>query len=238
MAIIGSIGALDTESYQFIDHLLNLNSPGRPEIYEDGVLFTAPSSHRRVGIAFSHEGFARIYWFQKLSVIDEPKEAPVPGKKQPSVLYRDSGISFYVFTIPEELTELEYRMVIDGLWTYDPLNPLRRIDSASGQIRSFIPLPKITRPFSPVDNPQGSLNFTYAAPPGETITVAGNFNGWDPFMYELPEKSPGVYSLILPLPPGVYQYVFFHRGQRIPDPHNANRVYTREGHIASEAVVR
>ncbi|MDR0688864.1 MAG: isoamylase [Spirochaetaceae bacterium] len=238
MAIIGNIGALDTESYQFIDHLLTLNGPGRPEIYEDGVLFTAPSSHRRVGIAFSHEGFSRVYWFQKLLVTDEPEEAPPGGKKQPAAVYRDSGILFYVFAIPEGLTDVEYRLVIDGLWTYDPLNPLSRIDPASGQIRSFIPLPPLNRPFPPVDTPPGCLTFTYTAPPGETITVGGDFNGWDPFMYELPEKSPGVYSLVLPVPPGVYQYVFFHRGERIPDPRNANRVYTREGHIASEAVVR
>lgn len=238
MAIIGSIGALDTESYAFIDHLLTLNSPKPPEIYEDGVLFTAPSSHRRIGIAFSHEGFSQVHWFRKLLVAEDPAETPAPGKKTPPISYRDSGISFYVFTIPKELTELEYRLVIDGLWTFDPLNPLTRTDPASGQIRSLITFPKINRPFSTTDNPPGCLNFTYTAPPGETITVGGNFNSWDPFMYELTENSPGVYSLILPLPPGVYQYVFFHRGERIPDPHNTNRVYTRDGHIASEAVVR
>jgi hypothetical protein len=238
MAIIGNIGALNTESYQFIDYLLSLSGPGKPEIYEDGILFTAPSSHRRVGIAFAHEGFSRVYWFRKLFVPDEPGETPAPEKKQPAPSYHDSGILFFLCTPPEELTEVEYRLVIDGLWTYDPLNPLSRTDPASGQIRSFIALPKINRPLSPVDNAPGCLNFTYTAPPGEVITVAGNFNGWDPFMYELPEKSPGVYSLVLPLPPGAYQYVFFHRGERVPDPRNTNRSYTREGHIASEAVVR
>jgi hypothetical protein len=238
MAIIGSIGALDTESYGFIDHLLSLPSPQPPEIYEDGVLFTASSSYRKVGIAFSHEGFSRIYWFQKLLTAEDPGGEPPARGNQQTPSYRDSGILFYVFTIPEELTEVEYRLVIDGLWTFDPLNPRSRTDPASGQLRSFIPFPKINRPFSPIDNPPGCLNFSYTAPPGETVTVAGNFNGWDPFMYELREKSPGVYSLILPLPPGVYQYAFFHRGQRVPDPHNTNRVYTREGHIASEAAVR
>ncbi|MDR0589872.1 MAG: isoamylase [Spirochaetaceae bacterium] len=238
MAIIGSIGALDTESYAFIDHLLTLNSPGAPEIYEDGVLFTAPSSHRRVGIAFSHEGFSLIHWFQKLLIAEGPGETPAPGKKPPPPSYRDSGILFYVLSIPEGLGELEYRLVIDGLWTFDPLNPLSRIDPASGQLRSFISLPKITRSVSTINNPPGCLNFNVTAPPGETVTVAGTFNNWDPFMYELPEKAPGVYSLLLPLPPGVYQYVFFHRGQRMLDPHNTNRVYTREGHVVSEAAVQ
>jgi hypothetical protein len=237
MAIIGTIGALDTESYHFIDRLLSLSGPGGPQIFEDGILFTAPSSHRRVGIAFAHEGFARVYWFQKLMVLEEPGEIP-PGAKPAPASTRDSGILFHVLTIPEELGEVEYRLVINGLWTFDPLNPRRRLDPASGQIRSFVPCGEVKRPPVPVDMPPGHLTFTYTAERGERITVGGSFNNWDPFMYELREQSPGSYSLILPLPPGVYQYVFFHRGERFTDPRNSRRVYTREGHIASETVVR
>ncbi|MDR2110108.1 MAG: glycogen-binding domain-containing protein [Spirochaetaceae bacterium] len=235
--IIGNIGAVDTESYQFIDHLLSLTGPGMPEIYEDAVIFTAPSSYRRVGIVFAHEDFSKIYWFRKLMVsVDNPNYS---GKsKEPSVIYEDSGILFHVYTVPEDIRELEYRLIIDGLWTVDPLNPLRRPDPRSGLARSLVFLPEISRSHSVFDGPPGSLSFYYNAPPGETITVAGNFNGWDPFMYELRERMPGQYSLTLPLPPGVYQYVFFHRGERVLDPNNSSRVYTREGKTASEAVVR
>jgi hypothetical protein len=56
-------------------------------------------------------------------------------------------------------------------------------------------------------------------------------------MYELREISPGSYSLTLPLPPGIYQYVFFHKGERVPDPNNFNRVYTKDGKVASEAII-
>jgi hypothetical protein len=235
--IIGKLGAIDTESYQFIDHLLALKGPGSPEVYEDAVIFTAPSSNRRVGIAFAHEGFSKVYWFQKLMVSrnEETEEAPNDKKLPPP--YQDSGILFYVFTIPENLRELEYRLIIDGLWTVDPLNPLRRTDQRSGIAHSMVALPEIQRPPSVLNNPPGSLSFTYSAPPGETVTVAGSFNRWDPFMYELQEKTPGVYSLTIPLPPGVYHYAFFHRGERILDPHNSSRAYTREGMSASEAVV-
>ncbi|MHB9292617.1 hypothetical protein Holit_01718 [Hollandina sp. SP2] len=233
--IIGTIGAVDTESYQFIDHLLSISEPGRPEVFEDGVIFTAPSSYRRVGIAFAHEGFAQVYWFQKLLF---PKDNPTPEeekKKQP--LYTDSGILFHVYTLPEHIRELEYRLVIDGLWTTDPGNPEYRMD-ASGLIHSVVTIPDLAKSPSTFDAPQGSLTFTYTGSPGESVTVAGTFNGWDPFMYTLPEKSPGHYSLTLPLPPGTYQYVFFHRGQRILDPHNPNRVYTKDGKIASVAFIR
>ncbi|MDR1949602.1 MAG: glycogen-binding domain-containing protein [Spirochaetaceae bacterium] len=238
MVIIGTIGALDTESYQFIDHLLRLSGPVGPELFEDGVIFTVPATYRRVGVAFAHEGFAKIYWFKKLlSNRNEPPPQPADSKKAPEI-YQDSGILFYAHEIPQNLRELEYRLIIDGLWTTDPLNPQRHRDKGSGLLRSVVSLPEGQSPPTRREDPPGSLRFTYRAPPGETVTVAGNFNGWDPFMYELRETTPGLYSLVLPLPPGTYHYVFYHRGEGFPDPDNFNRVYTKDAKPASEAVVR
>jgi hypothetical protein len=234
--IIGTIGALDTESYQFIDHLLGIQRPGPPELYEDGVIFTAPSTYRRVGIAFAHEGFSRIYWFQKLLFVKDNGPPPARGKPPPEQ-YQDSGVLFYVYTPPQDEGDLEYRLIIDGLWVKDPLNPLSRRDGSSGIIRSVVSLPEYEIPHSVSGGSPGSLSFRYEAPPGETITVAGSFNGWDPFMYELRENSPGRYSLTLPVPPGTYQYAFYHRGERFTDPYNYNLVYTGDGKSASEAVV-
>jgi len=56
-------------------------------------------------------------------------------------------------------------------------------------------------------------------------------------MYELKEAPAGVYTLNLPLPPGRYQYVFFHRGQRYVDPFNPSRIYARDGSAASEIII-
>jgi hypothetical protein len=236
--IIGKIGAVDTESYLFIDHLLRLSVPGAPELFEDGIIFTAPSTYRRVGIAFAHEGFSKVYWFKKLLVPkEELTEKELKNAKEED-LYRDSGILFHVYTAPPSIQEVEYRLIIDGLWTADPLNPLSRVDQQSGILRSTVIMPARKQSLSTLDGPPGSLRFSYQAEPGAYITVAGSFNGWDPFMYELKEVSPGSYSLTLPLRPGTYQYVFFHKGERILDPHNFNRVYTKDGKVASEAVVQ
>lgn len=235
MLIIGTIGAVDTESYSFIEHLLSISEPGRPEVFEDGVIFTVPSSYRRVGIAFAHEDFAQVYWFRKLVF---PKDtSTISREEQKRAPYTDSGILFHVYTVPDHIRELEYRLIIDGLWTTDPGNPDYRID-ASGLSHSVVAIPAFEKPPSPFDAPEGSLRFTYQGPPGEAVTVAGTFNGWDPFMYTLQETKPGYYSLTLSLPPGTYQYVFFHRGQRILDPHNPNRMYTKDGKIASVALIR
>lgn len=238
LAIIGRMGALDTESYQFIDRLLRLERPGQPELIGDGVLFTAPSVHRKVGIAFAYEGFSKVYWFKNLMVIRNDISSEEWAAKKPPEIYHDSGILFYAHTAPEGLKELEYRLIIDGLWTTDPLNPSRRLDTVSGMLRSVVALPRPSAGQEIAETSWDGARFRFQAPPGETITVAGNFNGWDPFMYEMREISPGSYSLVLPLPPGTYRYVFFHQGKRFTDPQNPRRAYTGDGAPVSEIVVK
>jgi hypothetical protein len=238
IGIIGSIKAADIDSFQYIDHLFQMREPEKPRVIDEAVIFTAPSSYRRVGIAFAHEGFGKVYWFRRLLI---PSENPGPWIKgrAPADMYRDSGMLFFVFSIPDELKDdLEYRLVIDGLWIKDPLNPDYRMDPASGISKSVVSIPYIKRPDSPNRGPEGTLTFTYYARTGESVTVAGSFNGWDPFMYELQETSPGRYTLSLPLPAGTYQYAFFYRGERQLDPNKSRRVYTREGKAANEATVQ
>ena len=234
--IIGNIGAADIESYQFIDHLRAISVPGKPEIYEDSVLFTAPSSYQRVGISFAYEGYAKVYWFKRLMLPKDPAELAAAGKNRKNIdPNKDSGIMFYLQSIPENITNMDYRLIIDGLWTVDPLNP-QTISGPSGIVASRVSLPAKSNT-APGTTPPGSYRFSYRAPPGESITVGGSFNNWDPFMYELRETSPGFYTLTLPLPPGSFQYVFFHRGEQIPDPANPKKLYTRDGRIVSEAAV-
>lgn len=244
IVIIGTIQAQNTASVEtsgeltdkLIDYLLMRREPGIPEFVDDTVIFTASSSYRRVGIAFAHEGFGKVYWFKKLMIPNE-NSASWKKNKPPPNLYRDSGMLFHVFTVPETLSgAIEYRLVMDGLWARDPLNPRFR-RGREGIEYSLVALPKITRPDFPNRGPAGTLNFTFYAPGGETVTVAGTFNNWDPFMYELSETGPGRYTLSLPLPPGTYQYAFFYRGERLLDLANPNRVYSRDGKAASEATV-
>ena len=231
--ITGFAGAVDTESYEFIDRLLSLPGPGAPEVFEDAVIFTASSALRRVGVAFAHERFSKIYWLRQLMIPQDPLGAPIaPGKKGPDP-YKDSGMLFYVHQIPEHITELEYRLIINGLWTIDPANPHSRRDGVSGLAYSVVSMPRREIDPGPLKGPPGSLSFNFRGPPGEAVTVAGTFNNWDPFMYELREGPAGVYTLNIPLPPGVYQYVFFHRGQRYLDPYNSRRIYAKDGSAAS-----
>jgi hypothetical protein len=215
---------------------LTIHEPGAPIIFDNTVIFTAASSVRKIGVAFAHEKFANIYWFQRIVVSQDFLDPIIlPGEKIASP-YMDSGIQFYVYQFPDDMKELEYRLVINGLWTIDTTNPQTRRDMVSGLTMSVLTLPARPVNYSPVNTPTG-LKFSFKGPPGEIVTVAGSFNGWDPFMYELKESPAGIYSISIPLPSGVYQYVFFHRGQRFTDPYNARRAYTRDGTPASEIVI-
>ncbi|GHU29907.1 hypothetical protein FACS1894172_02020 [Spirochaetia bacterium] len=231
--IIGTAGALDVESPQFINHLLSIHKPGKPELYEDAVIFTAPSSYRRVGVAFAHENFSTVHWLQKMV---SPEMNPVLQKQ--GIMYNDIGLMVFVWKIPETVQELEYRLVIDGLWTVDPANPVQRFDRDSGLMLSVLPVAVERKASAAFEDPVNALKFTFQAERGATINVAGTFNNWDPFMYQLIETSPGMYSLTLPLPPGTYQYVFICRGERTLDPNNQTRVYDKNGRAVSQATVR
>jgi hypothetical protein len=223
------------ESHKVTEYLLSLKEPGPPAFIEDMVVFTASSSLRRVGIAFADEGFYKVHWFRQMLISQDPLDLLLDKKADK---YKDSGILFYVHKPPDEAAVMEYRMIINGLWTTDPANPNMRRDSNSGLTWSTLALPPREPELSPLKGPPGSLSFFFKGPPGETVSVGGSFNGWDPFMYELKEGPPGNYTLSIPLPPGRYEYVFFHRGQRYLDPNNASRIYSKDGLAASEVVIR
>jgi hypothetical protein len=229
--------AAEWETYELIDRLLTLPGPCAPVIHENSVIFTAPSNLRRVGIAFAHENFAKTYWFRQL-VVSQDRLAPIllPGELFPSP-YKDSGILFYVYQTPEDFIELEYRLIVNGLWTVDPLNSQSKKDPVSGLIFSTVPIPQQPSKPNPLKGLPNGLIFTFNAPAGETVTLAGDFNGWDPFMYELKEYPAGVYSITISLPPGEHQYVFFHRGRRFTDSYNPKRIYTKDGSAASVIAV-
>ena len=235
--IIGNIPAVDIGSLQFIDHIRSIAAPGRPEIFENGVLFTASSSLRRMGISFAHEGYAKVHWFRQLMIPRDSADLLLPNGKvnrnvEPNI---DSGIMFHIEPIPNNVRNMDYRLIINGLWTTDPMNP-HSVTGPSGVVESRVNLPERPRNNQEAIRP-GTYSFSFRAAPGEIVTVGGSFNNWDPFMYELRETSPGIYSLSLPLPPGSFQYLFYHRGEQVPDPANPVRLYTREGNIISEAVV-
>jgi hypothetical protein len=62
------------------------------------------------------------------------------------------------------------------------------------------------------------VEFRFHAPEARAVALAGDFTGWEP-AYELMPSGPGVWTVVVPLEPGVHDYAFVVDGDRwVPDP--------------------
>lgn len=201
-------------------YVSQLTSAQAPVIVENYAVFTAQGVYRSVGISFSHEKWSKTYYFEK----------------------NKYGIFFFVYQLPLETAgPLQYRLMIDGMWCKDALNPESFKDFKTGIEFSLLSIPFLSKQvygiWNPADSKDGTVTFYYKGTPGQYVYVTGSFCNWDPFLYELEEESPGEYWLRIQLTPGTYYYVFILRGEKIPDPLNNKIVYTKEGKPVSELVV-
>jgi len=63
------------------------------------------------------------------------------------------------------------------------------------------------------------VTFVFMAPGARTVTVAGDFDGWDRVQMPMRRDASGLWTLDVPLPPGRYQYAFVVDGRRfVADP--------------------
>jgi 1,4-alpha-glucan branching enzyme len=68
------------------------------------------------------------------------------------------------------------------------------------------------------------------------VSVAGDFNGWNPSQTPLEPSAGGAWTVTLPLEPGRYEYMFVVDGQNwIADPFAAER--TADGFGSENAVL-
>ncbi len=144
-----------------------------------------------------------------------------------------SSVYFYVSEIPESVSQISYRLIIDGLWTTDPLNPATVFDRNTFMKLSSLPIERDTSPATEVQKKMNAVKFIYTGESGQTIRLGGSFTNWDSYIYELAEISPGIYELDLPLPKGIYFYTFFNGVTALLDTANPRKAYTADGRIAS-----
>lgn len=66
--------------------------------------------------------------------------------------------------------------------------------------------------------PQVFTQFVLRAPNAKGVAVAGDFSGWKP-VHAMTQAEAGVWTVVVPLDPGVHDYAFVVDGDRwIPDP--------------------
>jgi hypothetical protein len=69
------------------------------------------------------------------------------------------------------------------------------------------------------DSPKLLVQFRLQAADAMTVRLAGSFTNWQS-QYDLHQTSPGIWTITLPLPRGVYDYAFVIDGQRwVADPY-------------------
>jgi hypothetical protein len=200
--------------------LAGLVKPEAPRVVDGFLVLSVAGPYRFVGAAFDHEGFASIHPFER----------------------NRQGVYVLAYPVPLKRGEaLVYRLVIDGVWTIDPSNPRRVRDPAGGHELSVAEVPYLSDLHLGLYKILGSdgrtAHFLYRGEPGLVVTLAGDFNGWDPFLYEMAETSPGRYELELALGEGLRFYAFICRGEYIADPLNPDKAVRSGGIVVSMLAV-
>lgn len=215
-----SLFAFDEAVYkQFIPKIKTVQEP---QVIGQYIIFTQPEYIRHAGIAFEFEQYKTVHHFVRVPVSRESTGA---------------GILFYILEIPENIGEIKYRVELDGLWTNDPTHYKTVYDHVLGLSISQIDVP-IHRYYKTQVLENGLVQFYFKGAVGETVRLAGSFNNWDPFMYELTEVFPGEYFLVLPVPKGEWLYAFFIGSTRYVDPTNHLTRFSTDGKSASVLVVQ
>lgn len=78
------------------------------------------------------------------------------------------------------------------------------------------------------DAPQPELRFvkfSVKISGAKEVSIAGDFNKWNPDSLRLVKKNSKTWEAILPLPPGRYKYICHIDGQKVLDPLNPETDY-------------
>ncbi len=220
------------DSVEYNALVSEISKPGAPVISGKYAVFTAPGNVRHTGIVFEHESYKKIHNFNRLIIRDEFGE---PLRNENGT-YADTTL-FFILEIPPETTEIRYRIVRDGVWTADPFNPKSEYDITTGTKVSVLPV-EYYKIYETSSEEEKYVRFVYQGKSGEKIRLAGSFNNWDPFMYEMKEVAQGKYELLLPLPKGTWYYAFFQGMTQIHDTSATEKVYTKDGRVASVITVQ
>lgn len=177
-----------------------MTSAQAPEIWNDHFILTYSSRQRAriVTVAFEHENYQILHKF----------------------LRNEHNVFVYYDTLPD-VSELKYRINVDGVWQTDPQNS-QSMQDPRGVSLSILEIPQnranIMR--GPIYRGNGIVDFYLSAKPLGKCLLVGNFTRWDPFLLPMKEIEEGLYHLQLQLAEGEHHYYFLVDGVRMTDPGN------------------
>ncbi len=233
LAVAGAAAEKTVESpysFEYREIAQKLQGPCAPFEKDGCIVFSAELGPRYVGIAFDFENYQIIHPFMRKSTYDENGD-------HVNTWY------FYILEDVPQTNKIYYRMIIDGLWTTDRLNPNQYYDTQTGIHLSELTVKKRYSAATKASAQVGTgaqadaTHFVYKGRSGQKVRLAGTFTKWDSWIYELKETAAGLYELDLPLPAGTYYYVYYIGTERFPDVTNHDRAWTEDGRPISKLVV-
>jgi hypothetical protein len=208
LLMVGPVFGLDGHLMEV--RIRGIEQAGPPQYLDRQVLLSYQSSKpvRLVGARFAHEDYRVFHIYFR----------------------NENDVFLLLLDVPKEVEELRYRLVVDGLWINDPFNPHYEKD-AFGRVFSLFDLQNrpARDPVSPEIHREGSVTFFFQTLPNRAVSVAGDFNNWDPFWNRMQEIRPGEYGLTVRMPPGQHFYYYIVNGQRVLDPINQETARDFEG---------
>lgn len=215
ISVLLPLSAFEVNDVQLHLKITGIEQAHAPEIWRDYLILTykPDKAARYIGASFSTEEYQKIHTF----------------------MINNHGIYFLVLPAPSDEV-INYRLVVDGIWEVDPLNPLTIRDRNGLRLsqlktKGFIHSDRGT--LSPLLMENNKVEFHIRSVPGKQVYLAGDFNRWDPYMTNLRELEPGIYTVTLPLKPGRYGYYFLIDGQAVTDPLNFQKTRTAAGEDVS-----
>lgn len=167
-----------------------------PQQLNDLVVFLNKPQHpvRYMGIAFAHEDFSKIHLFSK--------------QKQ--------GVYYFIYKVTGELSQLDYRLVMDGIWRSDDSNELQLQDVFGHELSRFeldtSIMDDLTAPQILKNN---EVLFRYRGEAGKRVFFNSDICSWDPFVFKMEEIRPGLYERKIRMTSGTHWYYFLVDGIKL-----------------------
>lgn len=115
------------------------------------------------------------------------------------------GDGLWIMTVKLKSGIYTYKYYTSGVWKTDPANPKTK-DGGFGPDSVL----EVGPP--PAGNVKVPTIFRVDSKKARRVTLAGDFNGWDPNGIELRAKGGGVWETTIDLKPGKYEYKFVEDG--------------------------
>ena len=206
------VWAVDTDLHY---RILNAKTAFAPFVRGNTAVwsYSASKNTKIVSLAFEHENYTKFHAFEK----------------------NQFGVFILSLPLPEIDKPLHYRLIVDGLWTTDPMAELET-DLRGIQVSRVLFSRSSSKLIAGASIlPNGKIQFVYRGKPGAQVSLIGDFNSWDPFLIPMPESPayPGLYTTALLLPSDFRYYRFVVDGREIVDPANPSMAHNPWGEQAS-----